>query len=143
MYSYQAKKSFRAVKRGSNPLVYKNIDEGMSFNGEEELNNRPALVVDEEGYIMPLEWVKKVGAPVVSNLPQDIQQKVNEIKSKSLVKDILKKSNYSTNGSLIGAGIGAFLALYYNKSVLWFTLGGMVGGGLVGRYILKNEPITE
>ncbi len=135
MNNYRVKKNFRGPMKGVSPLKFKNFNEGDSFAGEEDLENRPPMVKDEEGYVIPLQYVEKDQPSVANNIPDQVAEKIEKIKNKDLVKSVLNKSNYSANGAMVGAGLGAITALYYSKSIVWFAVGGLIAGGLIGGLI--------
>ncbi len=140
---YRVKRSFRGPKQGSsNPILYKEFKEGMMFSGEEDPDNKPPLVKDSEGFIIPMEYtdyIEDKSAPVATSLSEQISEKIDKIKNKDMVKEVLKKSNYSMNGAMIAGSVGLILAIYFKKPVLWCTIGAAIGGGIIGGFISNKN----
>ena len=135
---YRTVNKIRVAKRGSKPVEVKEFEADYRFIGEMGTFNKTEIVTNEEGYMFPVNALEKSTIAVADALPDNLKKSLEEVKNKDLVKDILNRSNYSTKGSVIGCGIGALVALHYNKSLMWFALGGLVAGGLIGRWISES-----
>lgn len=137
--SYKVMSTFRSPKKGAGAVQYKMYEQGMSFVGEcDEVN--PSVVVDAQGYQVPAQYLQKTDDVVQDDsiLPEGLSKKIDEIKNKDIVKEVLNGSKGSTHGALIGAVLGVCTALYYHKSVLLFGFAGLVVGGFIGNKIGKK-----
>lgn len=71
-------------------------------------------------------------------LPTELKAKLDEIKNKDIVKDIVRKSRSSVNGLMIGAGAGLVAAIVFRKPLLMSVIIGSASCGFAGYYISKK-----
>jgi hypothetical protein len=109
------------------------------------------IIVDKR-FIFPVEYLEKTNK--ISNLSVDtsfgetldrLSKETKEQKESfagdniPLAEKVKKESNTFKNGALLGLGIGLVSALYFKKSVLWFSLFGGAFGGYIATKIYKAK----
>lgn len=71
--------------------------------------------------------------------PDDIFKRATQMASDSWVSNILRRNKYSMNGAMIGLAGGFLLALFTRQSKLFFSIGGLVIGGLGGNILYQSN----
>ncbi len=159
---YQLKSFWKAPKSNcqkKSDLTYKEFNEGDVFVGFEydgSLNKErvtPVIIAMDgpSGYIVPKEKVIKLADISSEDAKKydmrykggQIQQEIDRIKSKNLVKDIVNVSKGSMKGAMWGLGFGIVTALYFKKNIFAFSAIGAIGGGYIGKKFLSSTPKKE
>lgn len=98
-----------------------------------------SLNVTEPGVTIP---EPEVPNPIVlepGKYPADIFERAKEMASDNWASNLLRKNKFSMNGAMIGLLGGFLLALFTHQSKLFFSIGGIVAGGIIGNMMYNSN----
>jgi hypothetical protein len=145
-YGFEAPDLLKSEQVGG--IITSYFEKGRVFLGEPYKKDR--IIVDKR-FVFPVEYVEKTNKlsniPVSGDLGQTLERISKETKEQkesfagdsdtTLAEKVKKESNTFKNGALLGLGIGLVSALYFKKSILWFSLFGGAFGGYIATEINK------
>lgn len=139
-YGFEAPDLLKSEQVGG--IITSYFEKGRVLLGEPYKKDR--IIVDKR-FVFPVEYLEKTNK--LSNLPvggdlgvtlerlskETTEQKENfeGVSTIPLADKVKTKSNTFKNGALLGFGIGLISALYFKKSILWFSLFGGAFGGYI------------
>jgi hypothetical protein len=147
-YGFEAPDLLKSEQVGS--IITSYFEKGRVLLGEPYKKDR--IIVDKR-FIFPLEYLEKTNKlsnlPVSGNMSETLDRLSKETKEQKesfagdsdvpLAEKVKKESNTFKNGALLGLGIGLVSALYFKKSILWFSLFGGAFGGYIATKIDKAK----
>lgn len=153
MQSYKVVTAFNCPKQGSYPIEFKSCSPGMIFTGILDETNKPPIIKDAEGFVIPManvypidaeseKYSSQASSQPPTKLPQDIQEKLDNTINRDIVDNLLNSSKSTTTGAMVGAIIGILAGLYFEKNILLTGVSGLIVGGYLGRKI-NNQLIIN
>lgn len=152
--TYTLSRNFRAplLNGGQSFSKFKQFNASDSVSGyiTNEATTNQDVVATDDGYLIPVTAInmprmataQATDAPQAqktpADLPKELQDKLNAIKSTDIVGNIVKQSRTSVNGLMIGAGIGLLIAIFRRGNYIPSILLGALGGGYFG-YKVANK----
>jgi hypothetical protein len=147
-YGFEAPDLLKSEQVGS--IITSYFEKGRVLLGEPYKKDR--IIVDKR-FIFPVEYLEKTNKlsnlPVSGNMSETLDRLSKETKEQKesfagdsdvpLAEKVKKESNTFKNGALLGLGIGLVSALYFKKSILWFSLFGGAFGGYIATKIDKAK----
>jgi len=140
-YGFEAPDLLKSEQVGS--IITQFFEKGKVFLAEPYKKDR---IIVEKRFVFPIEIVKK--SDRLSNLKIDdalLPKKEDDNsdftgESPLTLKDkISEESKTFKNGALLGLAVGILSALYFQKSVLWFSIFGVAIGGYVAKEVNKSK----
>ena len=147
-YGFEAPDLLKSEQVGS--IITSYFEKGRVLLGEPYKKDR--VIVDKR-FVFPIEYLEKTNKlsnlPVSGNMSETLDRLSKETKEQKesfagesnipLAEKVRKESNTFKNGALLGLGIGLVSALYFKKSILWFSLFGGAFGGYIATKIDKAK----
>lgn len=147
-YGFEAPDLLKSEQVGS--IITSYFEKGRVLLGEPYKKDR--IIVDKR-FVFPIEYLEKTNKtgnlPISENIANTIERLATETKEQKenfagvvnipLAEKVKKESNTFKNGALLGLGIGLVSALYFKKSILWFSLFGGAFGGYIATKIHKAK----
>lgn len=147
-YGFEAPDLLKSEQVGS--IITSYFEKGRVLLGEPYKKDR--IIVDKR-FVFPVEYLEKTNKlsnlPVSGNMSETLDRLSKETKEQKesfagdsdvpLAEKVKKESNTFKNGALLGLGIGLVSALYFKKSILWFSLFGGAFGGYIATKIDKAK----
>ena len=147
-YGFEAPDLLKSEQVGS--IITSYFEKGRVLLGEPYKKDR--VIVDKR-FVFPIEYLEKTNKlsnlPVSGNMSETLDRLSKETKEQKesfagdsdvpLAEKVKKESNTFKNGALLGLGIGLVSALYFKKSILWFSLFGGAFGGYIATKIDKAK----
>lgn len=147
-YGFEAPDLLKSEQVGS--IISSYFEKGRVLLGEPYKKDR---IIVEKRFIFPVEYLEKTNKignlPVSGNMAETLERLASETKEQKenfagsvetpLAEKVKKESNNFKNGALLGLGIGLVSALYFKKSILWFSLFGGAFGGYIATKISKAK----
>ncbi len=157
--------------KAGEPMAYKTLAAGSVIKGFLYDNKDPnasiasdlkMIITEDKLYALPLNVTEfkqdvsidgKAVAPRPSSiteskskggydLPEEIRERFNALKTTDIVGNIVQQSRSSANGLLIGAVGGLATALIFKKPVMFSMLSGAFIGGYIGYRCNKKTSVT-
>lgn len=147
-YGFEAPDLLKSEQVGS--IITSYFEKGRVLLGEPYKKDR--VIVDKR-FVFPIEYLEKTNKlsnlPLSGNMSETLDRLSKETKEQKesfagesnipLAEKVRKESNTFKNGALLGLGIGLVSALYFKKSILWFSLFGGAFGGYIATKIDKAK----
>ena len=146
-YGFEAPDLLKSEQVGG--IITSYFEKGRVLLGEPYKKDR--IIVDKR-FVFPVEYLEKTtkisNLGVNGSIGETLDRLSKETKEQKesfvgddipLAEKVKKESNTFKNGALLGLGIGLISALYFKKSVLWFSLFGGAFGGYVATKIEKAK----
>jgi len=147
-YGFEAPDLLKSEQVGG--IITSYFEKGRVLLGEPYKKDR--IIVDKR-FVFPIEYLEKTNKlsnlSLGGNMSETLDRLSKETKEQKesfagdsdipLAEKVKKESNTFKNGALLGLGIGLVSALYFKKSILWFSLFGGAFGGYIATKIYKAK----